>query len=223
VRKKNLWYYKCNRIGCRRNKSAKYIHETFTDLLNNYTVSSDYIEPIKYQLDATFDELIESNSRNEEQIERSLLEIEKKLERLEERCVYEEIDKAMYEKFAVKLKQEKQQILFQFEKATTNLSNRKEYAEITLKLASNLQKMWKEGSCKVKEQLQYMLFPEGIIFDKQNQQYRTGRVNCAFELISYLSSKLEQKERGTSEPISENSPWVAPTRIELSLISLLTC
>ena len=38
VKKKNLYYYKCNRIGCRCNRSANAMHGQFAELLKGYEV-----------------------------------------------------------------------------------------------------------------------------------------------------------------------------------------
>jgi site-specific DNA recombinase len=49
VKKKNLHYYKCNRIGCRCNRSAKSMHGLFTDLLNSYELNRLYQSPLREQ------------------------------------------------------------------------------------------------------------------------------------------------------------------------------
>ena len=56
--------------------------------------------------------------------------------------------------------------------------------------------LWASSPVKEKERLQKLVFPEGIIYDKEKGAFRTGRVNSVFELIAGLQQNLDQKEKG---------------------------
>ncbi|HWY09918.1 MAG TPA: recombinase family protein, partial [Bacteroidia bacterium] len=47
VKKKKLWYYKCNKKGCKCNRSAKTLNQLFYEKLCAFTIDEKYIEPIK--------------------------------------------------------------------------------------------------------------------------------------------------------------------------------
>ncbi|MEJ6491098.1 MAG: hypothetical protein QNL60_01385 [Flavobacteriales bacterium] len=73
---------------------------------------------------------------------KAIIDIEKKLERLEERFVFEEINKAQYEKFKSILTQEKNEKLKLTEKVGFNLSNLEKAQEIALNKAPKLSSIW---------------------------------------------------------------------------------
>lgn len=52
VKKKHLWYYKCNTVGCRCNKSAKTMHKRYYELLSQYRMPQECMEILADMLDA---------------------------------------------------------------------------------------------------------------------------------------------------------------------------
>ena len=107
VRKKNIYYYKCGTIGCGYNINAKQVHSHFKQLLTHYTLPKEYIPIVREQLEKTFEEIHETNFDNEKLLKTQLTELTKKIERLEERYVEEEINKELYDKYHLKYKKEK--------------------------------------------------------------------------------------------------------------------
>lgn len=67
---------------------------------------------------------------------------------------------------------------------------------------------------KEKQELQRIIFPEGIFYSKKKGETRTTKINSAFTLIARQKGVLEEKETGTSEIIFKNSGLVAPIGIE---------
>ena len=43
-----------------------------------------------------------------------------------------------------------------------------------------------------------MLFPEGIVYDKQNNEVRTNKINSIFEYIPINTRGLAEKKKGNS-------------------------
>lgn len=74
---------------------------------------------------------------------------------------------------------------------------------------------FKSKNLTVKQNIQNLVFPEGLRFNKEKNDYRTCVVNPFFSAISYLSDSIAQKESGTFDLFDENSAVVARTRIEL--------
>jgi hypothetical protein len=52
------------------------------------------------------------------------------------------------------------------------------YPPHSLEVISNLSDFWASGDYDDKRQLQEVLFPGGVLFDKQFNNYRTQQVNC---------------------------------------------
>ena len=98
------------------------------------------------------------------------------------------------------------------------LSNLGSYVSFALNLSSNLQKTWELSDNKDRERIQYMLFPEGIYYDRKNDNYRTERVNIIFDLINSITGNGSEEERGQTNREINLSPSVPTVRLELTRI-----
>ena len=59
------------------------------------------------------------------------------------------------------------------------------------------------GDFYQKQQFQNMLFPEGLVYDAQNNDYRTPTVNPVISYIADLSKNLEHKKAGILEKLTK--------------------
>jgi site-specific DNA recombinase len=216
VKKKNIYYYKCNRKGCKCNRNANQMHDLFRNLIKQYTIEEKYIPVLKDQLEKTFIERNKEGIAIKKLLEIHLKDIEKKIETIEERFVMGEIGKEIFEKYNHKYLDEKQAVLGELDKNDFSLSNLTEYITFSLRMASELGLLWENGSYSVKEKLQYLVFPEGILYDRETADYRTERVNSVFELISCISEHLSSKEKGQFSNNSELSLSVRMKGLEPS-------
>ena len=128
-----------------------------------------------------------------------------KLDRLEERYVFEEINKSQYDRFRTKLVAEVNQKKKNLSKHSFDSSNLKKSINIALKYALNLPLLWSSGDIEVKRKLQYMVFPDGLGYDFQNKRVQTFRVNSIFAQIACLSDKLGANKKGNFQNNFENS------------------
>ncbi len=195
VKKKDLYYYKCNKIGCKCNRSAKALHRLFSNMLESYSIDTDLIPELEDSMISVFNELNRSAIENKSMLEKQLEEVESKIELLQEKFILGDIDKGLYEKFSLKYKAEKDTIIKETQKSGFDLSNLKNHIKAIVKLATNVHKMWELGSYSLKERVQYLLFPDGIYYDAKNDVYRTERVNEVFGLLRYLSDSYVEKNK----------------------------
>ena len=145
-----------------------------------------------------------------------LQELDKKLDNLEEgRFITKEIRPETYEKFHEKYSSEKTVILKELEIIDFLTSNLTEYIDLTVEIASKLTTLWDSGNYKKKKTLQYLVFPDGIVYDKKKQEFRTDRINSVFSVIACLSSVLAKKKSGRMDKNAMSSALVAHRRIEL--------
>lgn len=216
VRKKGLYYYKNNRIGAKENRSAKVMHEKFTDLLKNYQIQDKkYIAPMKEVMYYTFKAEHEAKIQETAVQQKQILGLSAKLERLEERyVVFEEISQSQYEKFKQKLEAEKYEIEKSLYSNGFNLSNLEKAIDLSLNYALKLPELWGSGGLEVKRSIQKMVFPEGILYDFKNDDYRTLRVNSIFSVIPSLSMKKERKKNGNTAKNSAYSRLVPGAGLE---------
>ena len=139
---------------------------------------------------------------------------------MEERFVMGEITKAQFEKFSQKLVAEKEQIEASLGERPKKLSNLEKYVGFSLKICSGMGKMWVLGDYHAKQKLQKLVFPEGVAFDKENNDYRTQKVNSVFSLIKSFSASYGAKNKRPTNLKVDRSGLVAGTRLELATFGL---
>ena len=213
VKTKNLYYYKCNKIGCKCNRSAKGMHSLYSDFLKSYQIDQESCGLLKEQLLMTYEFLTKSEQETKDVSRQRLNELQNKLNQLEERFAYGEIDRDIFEKVAGKLKQEIQSLSGDPEPSKNKLSNPSEFIDHSLEICSNLSSLWVSGGYDQKVQLQDLLFPGGILFDKQKENYRTEKVNSVLELTHSFTQTLKQNKNGQIKSYSDLPALVAPTGI----------
>lgn len=127
----------------------------------------------------------------------NLTEITGRLETIEERFAVGEIDRPIYEKCHLKYQGEKLEIEGMLENASISSSNLDKCVEYTINLSGNLLKMWREADILGKQNIQSLVFPGGIRYNREKDEVRTERVNIYFSVILTLSAHYrEEKEKG---------------------------
>ena len=222
VKKKNLWYYKTNRTGAKENRSAKIMHKQFLEILSGFQVQEEkFVNPARDILLNAFklanEEVIQEASAQKSKVK----ELKSKLDRLEERYVFEEINKDQYEKFKSKLSNEIDQIKKQIEESGFDLSNLEKALDVALSFSLKLPSLWDDGNLKTKKKIQKMLFPEGIQYDFKNSNYRTFRTNEVFNAIGSLSDKTGHKKSGNNTALSDYSRLVLEAGLHIGNVSTL--
>ena len=200
------------------------MHHMFIELISQYQLSDDKLKPlIKDVMLSTFKKQQKETFENIVINKKAINSIDKKLERLEERFVFEEINKAQYEKFKSKLTQEKNEKLKFSEKVGFNLSNLDKALDIALNYAPKLSSLWTNGNLNEKRKVQKMIFPEGIEYDRKTDQYRTLRVNSFFSYIPVITRDIDNKKTGTFRDKTKNSGFVLRHGLDFNLNRLGFC
>ncbi|GAA4746388.1 recombinase family protein [Flavisolibacter ginsenosidimutans] len=200
--KNQKFYYKCRTKGCGVNKRADDLHPQFTKLLEDYTIPlseglTHFIK--KYTIEA-FKKLNEQKEVDTVTMEKQVEELGRKLNRLEERFIEEELTKEMYLKYSEKAKEERREIERQLAKSKNGCSNLENVIESALDFASKFKPLWDLSDYWDKQKLQFMLFPEGIYYDKKKDAVRTARVNSVFLYMRRLARLSEKKKSGEGKP-----------------------
>jgi len=81
-----------------------------------------------------------------------------------------------------------------------------------IKIAQNIGQVWVSSDYDNKAKLQKLIFPEGIAYDKQKNEFRTPRVNTIFELFAGLTSTSGAKKIGQPLKVDRNSRLVDSRR-----------
>ena len=215
VKRKNLYYYKNNRIGSKENRSAKVMHKKFEELLSQIQLKDKkYIAPMKEIMKYVFMREHEEQLKEYDIQQKKVNELQGQLEVLEKRFVFKEIPDELYHKYRPGLEEQIMKVKAYNAKNSFNLSNLEKSIDLALQLSCNLQKLWSLGDLEVKKSVQHLVFPEGIVFDYQNDRYRTKRVNSLFAIIPSLSINFNKNKNGTIPKKLESSRLVLHKGIE---------
>ncbi|MFV0590755.1 MAG: recombinase family protein [Draconibacterium sp.] len=191
VRKKGLYYYKCNKKGCKVNRSAKAMHEMFGKVLTMFKIGKGEFELVRLQLEEQMAVFFKSQLEEAKSLKNKLAETRRKLDAIEERFVNGEIDRNLYEKFRPKYEKECFEIEQELGRTGGYKSNLIKVVDFAAKLCLNPLEMWGKSDLDGKRVFQNLLFPEGIIYNRESDSYRTSRVNSFFSPIPQLARVLE--------------------------------
>ena len=145
-------------------------------------------------------------------------EILAKIIRLEERFVEEDIERELYRRYRLKYDNEKEEIEKNLLLLSKQVSNLEKVTNIALKFCIELPKKWFFADYHTKQQLQQLLFPSGIFYDKKSDKCRTFKINSVFLYVAYIQQVITKKKSGIPELCLEYSAFsalVAGSRIEL--------
>jgi site-specific DNA recombinase len=207
-------YYKCYTRGCRCNKSNKILHDKFVNLLKRYELNRNLVPLVKKQLHITWENLNQAVANENKSIIAKLSDLKGKLDKVEERFAFGEIDRPIYDKASIKLKAEIEEITKELAKSDLNISNPLSLLDKWADFAANLHNLWVSGDAEERKMVQDILFPEGIYFDQNLDHFRTSRANEVLGLITSLSEEYEQKKERQEDDNLNLSPSVARGGVE---------
>lgn len=214
VRKKNLWYYKCNKVGCKCNRSAFNLNEKFESHLKDFLIQLKYIAPVKDELVKLMGNTQQENKESETLLKSQLSEINKRLESTEEKYITNEINRELFDKYSAKYRAEKAQITEQMECLTLNLSNLEKSIDKYCSLLMKLPDLWASGGYETKREIQNFIFPEGIMYFRDIDDYRTTKINTPVLDLTAMAANLEGVKSKTASLLTSGSTLVVPIGFE---------
>ncbi|GAB3197102.1 recombinase family protein [Pontibacter aydingkolensis] len=214
MKKKQIHYYKCNTIGCKLNRNASKLHNLYEGFLAELEVDATYLPKLSEIMEETYYKLTEESRIEEKRLQTQHTELKKKLDTLERRYAFGEIEKELFVKFSSEIKAELVEIERNLEKCAPALSNPKSFIENGLNTAVTISSSWSKKNVQGRKQLQAMMFPDGVYYDREMEGYRTTRVNGFYALSKEIERFLEAKEKGKSDQNDHFSLPVARRGIE---------
>ena len=188
VKAKGIYYYKCRTTGCRCNRNAQKLNELFVQHLLTYTLKASFLAPLVDEMNHLFDRHGDAVNDQESDIRQNLTEVEKKLDNIEEDFyIKRTMPQETYEKFRKRLFEEKKEIEHSLTNMAESSSNLKSYFSTAMEVALELATAWTLNKVAAKENLQKLVFPEGILYDHKNGAFQTIKVNEVFERIAVVN------------------------------------
>lgn len=216
IKIKNLPYYKCNTKGCCNNKSGKELHLAFKGILEQLKLillpnTRDFM---KKQVIATYNKINREREENKETIREQIMESNRKIQRIEERFMEEQITLDLYQKYGNLYKEELKKLEDAHSETGKRVSNLEKCIDVAFEMACNLHKMWDVLTFKDRVIMQKAIFPEGIQYDKKINRCRTKEINFVIRYISQLSKDAGEIKSGDSNIIFEIPALVGATGFE---------
>ncbi len=161
-------------------------------------INEDIQRLIALQMIATYNQLTKEKQEDKERLNKQLIETEKKVQRLEERYINEEIDRELFLRYKEKFIAERREIETKLLQSNDRVSNLEQLIEKALGYAAKLKSLWDIGGYHEKQRIQFLVFPEGMTYSRKKDECRTPRVNSALLYIAELTRVLEQKKSGNT-------------------------
>ena len=113
-----------------------------------------------------------------------------------------DIDEDVYTTTIEAIQERLAKIEVEIAKVKRNLSNLTSTADEVLATCCKLGSLWSDSELELSQKIQNLLFPSGILWDKENENYRTIDENYALSIMHNISVSYENKKEGELE----NSP-----------------
>lgn len=210
VKKKGLYYYKCRSKECNCNKSAKKLHESFSQELKQLEIDKELQEVMREVMIYVYDEITHEVRSKSAHAQKKMSEINSKIDKLEERFALGDIDRSIFNKYSKKYQSEIDEIKSEIDFPEFNSSNLQKAIDTALKISTNLNELWASGNLDQKQQLQNLVFPSGLGYDKQSDRVQTDRINQFLFTTSSISSNLSEIKNGDSIKKDQISALVTP-------------
>ena len=185
------------------------MNELFSTTLAEYCVDKSVSTVIEKKVFDIINEKLKDEHQESTIIKDKLKEIQVKKLKLEERFINEEIPLDLYKKYNEKYNLEEQELKQQVGNYLEISSNLEIAIKKGLKIAQTICQLWVSSDFDNKTKLQKLVFPEGIAYDRQKNEFRTFRVNIIFALIADLASVSDVNKNGQSVKIDRKSRLVA--------------
>lgn len=188
AKQRHIHYYKCNTKHCKNNKSLKTMHALYAEYLQNYQLKLEFAPLLKKIIK---EELISYNKQQEDNIKHikaNKAEITNKIQKVQVRFGLGDIDKSTFDTTLQALQTELYKVNEQLTEYSQKLSNMDEIADHACVIACKLSDLWNDGDYQSKVDLQNLLFPDGVLWDRNIGNYRTEKTNSIFETINRISN-----------------------------------
>ena len=199
VKSKGKDYYKCNKIGCKNNVSASEMHCKYKQLLYAYDLPMSLLLQYENLIRDMFCKHTQESANQVTLLKKRLTEVENDLKKCHLKLATDKIDSETFAVASQELKNKKAYLESEIEKYSLDLSNFDDKINQVLVTCSKLGSLWESGDLETKRQIQELVFPDGILWDRENRNYRTTNRNAIFDLLDRFSISYGHKKETPSE------------------------
>ncbi|MEO5892232.1 MAG: hypothetical protein ABIQ31_18440 [Ferruginibacter sp.] len=152
--------------------NANHLHELFKDTLKTFEFKYEHITLLKEKILTILYEKLKDHLQDQAHVKKCLSELTKKIENLEIKYIEENMEKRLYEKFLLKYQADKIELEQKLINHTANSSNLEKSVLKGLEIAKNISAVWTSSDFYGKQKLQNLVFPEGILYNKEKDAFK---------------------------------------------------
>ena len=219
VKAKGKDYYKCNKIGCKHNQSVTKMHTKYIGLLDSYGIPKEFHRILHKVLMNLFDECNKTRVEMKNLLKKNQSEVENSIKDVKFRFGMGKIGEDVYDITISKLEEDLSEIKIQLAKMEEDLSNQRSYIDAVIVMCCKLGGLWKNGNYHLRQSLQNLVFPDGVLFDKKIDGYRTIKDNEVFDIFRRFSDTYKNDKGAAVDLLS---PKVEDTGLEPATFRLRT-
>jgi site-specific DNA recombinase len=211
---KGIWYYKTKQSASPVNVRANTLNNMFLETLKEFEYRSELRLKLEKVIKTGLKQRLSTQTNELATIKKCITEKHQFLEKIEAKYLADQIDEALYQKHATKVKEELAKLNRDLISKGLDGSNLETAVEKCLSIAQNISQAWVSADYQSKQRLQKLVFPDGILYNKEKGVVRTPRVNSLFAAIPLLTKVSDEKEKGDSSKNRLQSSKVPRTGIE---------
>ena len=210
---REVGYYMCGRKNCKCNVSTKKANAGFEQLLSCMALPDAYTDALRAQLKKAFHILNQEGAEEITALKTNLAHKETEISRVEYNLATAPTAKVqeICIQHLEKLEAEKEAIQRELVDKDKSLLNLDEYIDYALNLKDNMLKLWQIASLPHKRALQNLAFPDGVVWDKENEIIEPLSKNEFLFVYDLNSVGYEKKQNGQTD-YSTNLSALAPPR-----------
>jgi site-specific DNA recombinase len=176
------------------------VNEKFKSIVDRLTLNKKFNPLLKNLLIKELKAETNEATKNIKILESRMTGLKNNREKLDHRFAIEgTINSELYNKMSPKLDTEIKEVLEELTKLKENSSNIENCADDALNFLQNISECWSYSDYNKKRELQNLMFPTGMTYNKKNDVVRTENYNNLILWVTRHQQDLEKNKAGIPE------------------------
>ena len=213
---RNIGYYVCSRKDCKCNVAAKRANEAFEEWADGIALPEEFSEALEAQLRKAFPTLNKQGQDEVSAIKATLSKKESEIERIEYNLATATNAKVLETctKTLAKAEGERDEILLELQDKDKEILNLDDFIKNGMDMRNNILKLWRLSDLTHKRLIQNLIFPDGVVWDKENDDIEPRSKNEFLFTWGSKSGGYEDKENGQTADFCNLSALAPPVGLE---------
>lgn len=152
-------------------------------------------------LKESFEGVSKEQEESRIQYKKQLSQLDKNIKAVKTRHAIGEVSNEDYTEIMKDFNERRDEILLNLDNVGNNLSNFEKVIPMIIAKASDLRSLWRDGNYETKRKIEYLVYPNGIFWDKNKRGYRTENRNSVFDLLDGFSVGYGNEKRTASDEV----------------------